>query len=59
MKPPTVLSDMYLLGDSIILNDIIILKNNIRDVLDNYIIAISAIIKYPSYLLGGKVTLTI
>ena len=41
------------------LNDIIILKNNVRDVLNNRIIAISAIIKRPFYLLGGKATLTI
>ena len=39
------------------LNDIIISKNNVRDVLNNRVIAISAITKYPSYLLSGKATL--
>ena len=41
------------------LNNTIVLKNNIIDVLDNRIIATYAIIKYPSYLLGSKATLII
>ena len=35
-----------------------VLKNNVIDVLNNYIIAIGTIAKY-SYLLGSRATLTI
>jgi hypothetical protein len=35
----------------------IVLKNNIIDVLNNCIIAIDAIIKYPFYLLSSKAIL--
>ena len=36
-----------------------VLKNNVIDVFNNYIIARDAIIKYFSYLLGSRATLNI
>jgi len=36
-----------------------VLKNNIIDILNNCIIAIDAVIKYPSYLLGREAILII
>ena len=48
------IKDVYRL--KLYLNDTIVLKNNVIDVLNNYIIAINTIIKYPSYLLSDKAT---
>jgi hypothetical protein len=50
----TLIKDVYRL--KLYLNNTIVLKNNIIDVFNNCIIAIDAIIKYPSYLLGSKAT---
>jgi len=41
------------------LNNAIVLKNNVIDVLNNCIIATDAIIKCPSYLLSSKAILII
>ena len=49
------IKDVYRL--KLYLNNTIVLKNNIIDVLNNRIIAIDAIIKCPSYLLSSKATL--
>jgi len=46
------IKDIYRL--KLYLNNTIILKNNIIDVLNNRIIPIDAIAKYPSYLLSSK-----
>ena len=51
------IKDVYRL--KLYLNNTIVLKNNIIDVLNNRIIAIDAIIKYPSYLLSSKAILII
>ena len=50
----TSIKDVYRL--KLYLNNTIVLKNNIKDILNNYIIAIDAIIKYPSYLISSKAT---
>jgi len=39
------------------LNNTIVLKNNIINVFNNYIIAIDTITKYPLYLLGSRAIL--
>jgi hypothetical protein len=62
MTPPekatkTLIKDVYRL--KLYLNDTIVLKNNVIDVLNNCIIAVDAITKCPSYLLGSKATLII
>jgi len=49
--------DIYKL--KLYLNNTMVLKNNVIDVFNNYIIAIGAIIKYPSYLLGSRAMLNI
>jgi len=59
MTPPekatkTLIKDVYRL--KLYLNNTMVLKNNVIDVLNNCIIAADAIIKYPSYLLGSKAT---
>jgi hypothetical protein len=59
MTPPekatkTLIKDVYRL--KLYLNNTIVLKNNVIDVLNNYIIAVDAIAKCPSYLLGSKAT---
>ena len=51
------IKDIYRL--KLYLNNTIVLKNNIIDVFNNYIIAIDAVIKYPSYLIGREATLII
>jgi len=51
------IKDVYRLN--LYLNDTTVLKNNIIDILNNYIIAIGAIIKCLSYLLGSKAILII
>jgi len=51
------IKDVYRL--KLYLNNAIVLKNNIIDILNNYIIAIDTIIKYPFYLLSSKATLII
>jgi hypothetical protein len=53
----TLIKDVYRL--KLYLNNTIVLKNNIIDILNNYIIAIDAIVKCPPYLLISKVTLSI
>jgi hypothetical protein len=50
----TLIKDAYRLKSY--LNDTIVLKNNVIDVLNNRIIAADTIIKCPSYLLGSKAT---
>ena len=50
----TLIKDVYRL--KLCLNNAIVLKNNIIDILNNCIIAIDAIIKCPSYLLSSKAT---
>jgi len=51
------IEDVYRL--KLYLNNTTVLKNNVIDVLNNYIIAVDAIIKYPFCLLGSKATLII
>jgi hypothetical protein len=53
----TLIKDGYRL--KLYLNNTIVLKNNVTDVLNNRIIAADAIIKCPFYLLGSKATLSI
>jgi hypothetical protein len=51
------IKDVYRL--KLCLNDTIVLKNNIIDILNNRIRAIDAITKCPSYLVSSKATLSI
>jgi len=51
------IKDVYRL--KLYLNNTIVLKNNIIDVLNNRIIAIDAVTKCPSYLISSKATLII
>ena len=53
----TLIKDIYRL--KLYLNNTIVLKNNVIDVLNNRIIAIDTIIKCPSYLLGREAILII
>jgi len=51
------IKDVYRL--KLYLNNTIVLKNNVIDVLNNSIIAIDTIVKCPFYLLSSKATLII